>query len=1773
MLCFLQALSVIWDSKVQENAVIIIVSGGTLEAWTSPALPYLQANHSTLQSLENITSSIETEVARGITDDEASWIGSLAAIGALIGALPTGPLADKFGRRVVLLGLTLPFSVLLLYTARFIMGFAAGAAMVAVSLYNEEIAETKLRGELGSYLDLALTVGILYVYAIGAFVPYIWLCIAGAIVPILFAITFFWMPESPVFLLSKGRKIEAEKSLRWFRNVEKLDSPAIYMELREMEGSIKKPSVRCELCDRPTSKFVALKRCLSTISYSSPTCKTVFLVIGLMLGQQLSGINAVIFYTVDIFQAAGSTLSPYYCTLIVGVVQVISTYIAALLMDRLGRRVLLLTSGFGMAISLLILTVFFYFKETGVELSDWNWLPLASLNVYIVAFCIGFGPIPWFMVVELSTNETKGWMSSLGVSVNWLMVFVMTKVFILMLKGLGQAVSYGILCGLCAFSAIFVLVILLYTARFIMGFATGAAMVAVSLYNEEIAETNLRGELGSYLDLALAIGILYIYAIGAFVPYIWLCIAGAIVPVLFAITFFWMPESPVFLLSKGRTIEAEKSLRWFRNVGKLDSPDIYMELREMESSINKVASTSYEQNNTSKFVALKCLSTISYSSPTCKTVFLVIGLMSGQQLSGINAVIFYTVDIFQAAGSTLSPYYCTLIVGVVQVIFTYIAALLMERLGRRILLLVSGLGMASALLVLTVFFYIKETSVYISDWNWIPLASLIVYIVAFCVGFGPIPWFMVVELSTNETKGWMSSLGVSVNWLMVFVMTKVFILMLKGLGQAMSYGILCGLCVFSAMFVLFFVPETKDGVVRDYDRLKLSVMSLTEEQDSGLVRRRSRWTQHLAACLAAVACVCAGSLEGWTSAAIPYLQSNCSLASEPEGITDDEASWIGSLAPLGSLFGALPAGYLADRFGRRTILLVLSFPIVLGWVMIILAHKMVVIIYVARFILGFSNGAGTVVVVLYIEEIAETTIRGELCTYLDLALSVGILYMYSVGAFFPYLWQCVSAAVIPIVYLISFFWMPESPMYLISKGKTVEAEKCLRWLRNSDRLECPNIRKELEEMEVFVKKHNYTIEYKQSKMNSMKKSFERTFENLLFWKIISIVFGLMVFQQLSGINAVIFYTVDIFQAAGSTLSPYYCTLIVGFVQLVSTYFSALLMDRLGRRLLLFTSGIGLTISLLTMSVFLYFKERDYDVIGWTWIPLAALIVYSIAYCVGFGPIPWFIMVELASAETKGLVSSLGVSANWLVGFLVTKVFTLMLHKIGQSFTYGILSLFCVFGLGFVALYVPETKGKSREEIQSALSNNTKKNYLEVDVNCGERIIHHYPVANWCFQHVSHKTTLGGMCSGSIMGWTSPALPYLQEPYNISNNSVQDISDDEASWIGSLAPLGITVVTPLYCEEIAEDNVRGALGVYLDLMVTVGIFWAYLVGAFDQYLWLSICSCALPIIFGTSFAWMPESPVYLLSRGKHYKAKESLHWLRGGDHIPQYDVQPELCRMQRLLNESAKISCNPDSQLNCKNMLVSLSWSSPTIKALRIIFGLMFFQQMSGINAVVFYTVDIFQNAGGSWSPKTATIVVGLVQVIATFFPSLIVEIIGRRVLLILSISCMSICLGGVSLHSYIQQSQVHTDQGMEGFIPVILIALYTIMFSIGFGPLPWFMMAELVPPEAKGWASSMSVCLNWALVFAVTNMFPNLMTDLGPAGTYGLLAVICAIGTVFVFASVPETQGKTREEIQLYLQGSKFKIWYFKGDTLYKIYIMAQSNIGAAIKIDVQRPN
>jgi SP family facilitated glucose transporter-like MFS transporter 8 len=179
---------------------------------------------------------------------------------------------------------------------------------------------------------------------------------------------------------------------------------------------------------------------------------------------------------------------------------------------------------------------------------------------------------------------------------------------------------------------------------------------------------------------------------------------------------------------------------------------------------------------------------------------------------------------------------------------------------------------------------------------------------------------------------------------------------------------------------------------------------------------------------------------------------------------------------------------------------------------------------------------------------------------------------------------------------------------------------------------------------------------------------------------------------------------------------------------------------------------------------------------------------------------------------------------------------------------------------------------------------------------------------------------------------------------------------------------------------------------------------------------------------------------------------------------------------------------------------------------------------------------LFQSAGSTLEPSTATIIVGVIQTVATFISTLVVDRLGRRILLLISDFVMAICTLLLGIYFYLKNEGHDTDN--LGWLPLTSVCLFIVTFSLGYGPIPWMMVGELFAPHIKGFASSLSCVLNWILAFVVTRFYSNLADSFSIQATFWIFAVISAIGTAFVFFVVPETKGKTLDQIQKELGGS-----------------------------------
>ncbi|KAG8243821.1 hypothetical protein J6590_038301 [Homalodisca vitripennis] len=479
-----------------------------------------------------------------------------------------------------------------------------------------------------------------------------------------------------------------------------------------------------------------------------------------------------------------------------------------------------------------------------------------------------------------------------------------------------------------------------------------------------------------------------------------------------------------------------------------------------------------------------------------------------------------------------------------------------------------------------------------------------------------------------------------------------------------------------------FKEDEREPLLREMEESKIGISHQTLVSN---VAEAAKFPQYFAALVATLGGFISGNCLGWTS------PTNGPLIKDKEygfPINDDEFSWISSIMAVGALVSGPMVGWLVDKVGRKNTMLILVFPAVIGWAFMVWAES-VSMFCIGRFVSGLAGGGYTIVVPLYTNEYSETKIRGTLGTYFQLMLNGGILFTYVFGSIVNVFWLTVLCAIVPIVYGAAMLFLPESPIYYLKTKRVEEARQSLQWFRG---------RGYDVEPELAIMQKNIEI------MESEKVTILEGFSTTAAKKALVIGIGVMVFQQLSGINSVIFYTTSIFTSAGASLNPSIQTIIVGIVAVVVTYISTLIIDRMGRRPLLLISDFFMAICTFFLGLYFFLQTNtSFDVTTISWLPILSVCVYLVMFSIGFGPIPWMFVSEVFPRKIAGYACSLCCMVNWLGVFLVTKFFSDINAAIGTYASFWLFTIISGIGTAFVYFLVPETKGKTVEEVQVLLS--------------------------------------------------------------------------------------------------------------------------------------------------------------------------------------------------------------------------------------------------------------------------------------------------------------------------------------------------------------------------------------------------------------------------------------------------------------------------------------
>lgn len=367
--------------------------------WPSAALPILQDAKAT--PLETGPLSME----------QASWVSSLMCAGGFFGNWFFAFCCERFGRKMPLIGcavvmfagwllISLANSPDYLYAGRFLGGFSGGGIFVLVPMFVTEIAADHVRGALGSLLVFAGNLGFLVAFVLGNYLTYAMSPIVLLACPVLFVACFAFMPESPVYLVQCGRHADAAKALSFYRNACASES-VVSMELDKLKAMFEKPKTAN---DSDASEATSIEWSF----FCTPLARRAMLIgLGLVTLSQFNGCFAMMMYTATIFREAGTDIAPNMAAIVIGVIQVGGAYFSTVMVDRAGRKFLMVFSALGTACGLVSLGVHAHLKELGVDMSAWGWLPVASFSLAIFVASAGMLSLPFLIVAEIMPEKVN----------------------------------------------------------------------------------------------------------------------------------------------------------------------------------------------------------------------------------------------------------------------------------------------------------------------------------------------------------------------------------------------------------------------------------------------------------------------------------------------------------------------------------------------------------------------------------------------------------------------------------------------------------------------------------------------------------------------------------------------------------------------------------------------------------------------------------------------------------------------------------------------------------------------------------------------------------------------------------------------------------------------------------------------------------------------------------------------------------------------------------------------------------------------------------------------------------------------------------------------------------------------------------------------------------------------------------------------------------------------------------------------------------------------
>jgi MFS family permease len=391
-----------------------------------------------------------------------------------------------------------------------------------------------------------------------------------------------------------------------------------------------------------------------------------------------------------------------------------------------------------------------------------------------------------------------------------------------------------------------------------------------------------------------------------------------------------------------------------------------------------------------------------------------------------------------------------------------------------------------------------------------------------------------------------------------------------------------------------------------------------------------------------------------------------------------------------------------DKWGKKIGYILLAFPQIGFWACVLFGNT-VVYLYVARFLLGITQGGMYIIMPLFVADVSEKEVRGTMGCLYTLVVNVGYLIGYVMASYIEYFTMAWIMLPTPLIFVFFMLFIPDTPYCLLQKEKMAKAEKSLMFYRGIKDPQNGGFRKELEGL---VKMVSEELTWRETNKLSVSDFTEKKARRGL-----AISLFLMVLSEASGFFAVLQYTATIFEESGSNFTPNESTIIVASLQILGILVSFFIVDKCGRKVLLLISTVGMGLGMTGIAVYSYLDSTGVNVAEFNWLPVVSLSFAIFIVNIGLVGIPFFIIPEILPKKILSIGNLICMEVYNIAALVVLKITPVMIEDIKIYGTMGTFAIICFAGSVVMLIFLPETKGKDLTllNVESNTVDEEKKN--------------------------------------------------------------------------------------------------------------------------------------------------------------------------------------------------------------------------------------------------------------------------------------------------------------------------------------------------------------------------------------------------------------------------------------------------------------------------------